>query len=108
MKTHQKIERLINDEHFNKAVLYSTGIFLLQSIIYTWWEQMEDELKRCDCVTFDFKFEMNACKKSIERFRRTLEQNMKNSDILDYLKEYDKVEPELRAFVFNEKSRIEL
>lgn len=104
MKTQKKIEMLTNNEDFKTAVTYASGIYLLQSIITTWWLMMEEHLRKAGCLSFDFKYEFMAAKNALEKFERTLAKNVSPDEKLPFVKDYDSVEPVLRNFIFgNEK-----
>lgn len=97
MKTTKEQRELLKiNPHYQKATVYMTGCFVLQSIISTWWELAGEHLMAANILKYDFKHEYNTSKRAIDSFKYVLSKNMKKQDYAAFYKDYDTLEPVLR------------
>lgn len=93
-----KQEYLRNNKDYNISTLYMGGIYSLLSIVFLWWNEVEDYIKVADIKDYPFRQYWKESQKWLDKLEEKMRIYVNNWDSIN--KEFNQLEPTLREFIF--------
>jgi hypothetical protein len=93
-----KQEYLRNNKDYEISTLYMGGIYSLLSIVFLWWNEVEDYIKVADINDYPFRKYWKESQKWLDKLEEKMREYVDNWDSMN--NEFSQLEPVLREFIF--------
>lgn len=94
----KKQEYLKNNKDYEISTLYMGGIYSLLSIVFLWWNEVDDYVTVADITDYPFRKYWKESQKWLDKLEEKMRKYVVNWDSMN--REFDQLEPILREFIF--------